>query len=495
MSKKKIQYDNLYLSILEKKKKEYEKIIEGYLEKDSESDSDNDRRSCIEIRMNIRELEKKIKDLDEMENKYDYMKIYLDNHEEVYDTSFETLSPNCIRAINRFLSLNFGLCKNEKNLKKRIINCFSLPVAMKIFEYMDLPLNDFDPKFIKFFQPLFTKAFYQKKSVYLKYRLSDGYLCTVGTDVKESTRVDSVDIEKYSKFIVLQKPFLVDKEYGYVYINQVYKWTRDRLINIHEDIYQLFHRNLSTFSNYQNSDFYQYLITKYRGSLLEEDVSKEKFTHLLRKYIFQKIVGGERHLYTLSDYMYPFHETEKYTDIPMKDFHDDEDEIVYKEDSDDDEEEVRMFTFNRYLRTGDNFFDCCYFVPYIYIDNVNHFIDKIFKIPHFIDTIYQWSNWTYYVRKIEVFNKVKKESKVLSNERVKYLLKDQLSPLDSDSHYRYQYVDFKGESISSLLKPIDFCKKFKCRLPIYRPDNLEEEDRGKYIEYFPILSLLNLKRR
>lgn len=337
------------------------------------------RRILYESRYIIREF-------DELSN-------YLKNHEGFYNPKYCTISPIAQRAINHLYRFIFWPSKEDERIQQSIIRKVLSPfVVNKVNQYLVQPNKDVRNECHKKDIIVYHSQSYKyDKEKYLHFDIEDGSLSIdtneecLRTIFGEYKRKGSIYIENIyylmqesmywnsGKIRIELKIIFSDMNILPKYVG---KWDNSWINRVK--------KHKPTKHKFMRTDLYQYLVNE---NLLK--ISKESFILLLKKYLFFKIAYGGRHLFSPTQYK-----------IAYKGPYSDKVEDTYFEESlsDEEDEELRP----KYVKKGDDFFQCCYFLPDLLIERIQEEIDnylsfdylnyKSFYLPSYIDTLYGFIN-------------------------------------------------------------------------------------------------------
>lgn len=457
----KVKYTHLYLSELQ--------INESRIHKKIDRAGDN-REYLLDLFSDLKDTKQAIDD-------YEYLELYLRDHENgCYDTQFVSISPRRVRIINQLFSLLFGLTKTEKKTKKIIMNHLTLPISSKVLDFIGCSMKEYDIKYLKEIDSLSRIS----NTLFYYY---------------DPEKVEEYDVKKM--FSKSKNPY--DSTDEYMNIMDLYQWTKRRMIHIENEMKDIFHENFHEESKYLKSDFYQYLMRRYTSHRLESELSKEDFQNLFCKYMFFKTMEGTYHLCSNSEYRCAH---TAFGESYIDEYNEREDEEYEYEHEDEEEYEEDNYrstyddsTFRRYLRRKDNFFTCSYFIPDVVLDKFDIFMNKILSIPHFMDTLYQWSNWTYTLVKVQRFNKKTAEKVVLNDIQIRHHFQHPMREKDSEFDYMHIYVHWSGEKEISYNHPISFSNKMNCRITLYQSPIEGDEPPKRIKRLFDIYQILNIKKK
>lgn len=445
----KVKYSHLYLSELQIKESKIHKKIDR---------SGDDHDYLLEMFSELKDTKQEIDD-------YEYLEMYLSDHENgCYDTQFVSISPRRVRIMNQLFSLLFGLTKTEKKTKKIIMNHLTLPISCKVLDFIGCSMKEYDVKYLK----------------------EIDYLSRISNTLFYCYHPEEYDVKKmFSKS---------RNSYDTINILDLYQWTKRKMIYIEVEMMDIFHENFHEESKYRNSDFYHFLMRKYPSQRLDSELSKEDFQNLFCKYMFFKTMEGTYHLCSNSEYR-SSHTAfgESYIDEYEEDYEEHEEYYHRYEDEEDGYHcTYDDSTFRRYPRKNDNFFKCSYFIPDVVLDKFDIFMNKILSIPHLVDTLYQWSNWTYTLEKVQRFNKKLGGKVVLNDIQIRHHIQHPMREKDSEFDYMHIYVHWSGEKEISYNHPISFSNKMNCRITLYQPP---DEPLKRRSQDFNIYQLLTIKKK
>ncbi len=393
---------------------------------------------------------------------FEYLKFYLRNHQGLYDIQHESITSEKKRAINDFFKILFGPLDREINyirmMKERIFES-KMDILSKIFAYLDY--SDINPN--EKVNDIYSSLLGHRKK-YLKYDTTDGILDE--TYLVEANTVSGRIVPR-------------TETEGYIDIQPIFYmvhhlFSREEIIN---KIKSIFYHRMRTSGNYHKTELYEYILKEYPGSTLEENLSKEDFREILKKYLFFEVVDGNEHLHTDTRYLLPFGiKREK----PQKHYEDEEEYDYY-----DEYDEYDSKTFKH----GIEFFECCYFLPDILVERVNIILDEFLSIPKLVDTLYMWSSWSYYLSGISLYDSKEKKS-------IQYTEEDYLeNRIPNNPNVLYHYCCRSGSySTSCSERPETFGRKNACRRPIIRIGiDMREESKSYYMEYLLEIDIRKVK--
>lgn len=128
---------------------------------------------------------------------------------------------------------------------------------------------------------------------------------------------------------------------------------------------------------FMRTDLYQYIVNE---KLMK--ISKDSFIQLMYKYLFFKIAHGGKHLFSPTQYKTAY-----------KGSYSDEGENTYLHNCTEYEDEIDEELSQKYVKKGDDYFQCCYFIPDLLIERMKEDIDNyLTKNSLFLDILYQFIN-------------------------------------------------------------------------------------------------------
>lgn len=427
-------YLNYYQKQIENEKKELE-YLENFgetLEVDDVYREDENiedlKREIISIIYESRYI---IREFDELSN-------YLKNHEGFYNPKYCTISPIAQRAINHLYRFIFWPSKEDERVHQSIIRKVLSPfVVNKINEYLDVEnhfwmRDDVHPlrKGIrteiseKDFCVCLSDRYKYDNEKYLHFQVEDGSLPT------EPFIVHASEVKNKEYFRTIFGEY---KKEGSIYIDNLYYFMRKSMYSnsgkIRTELRIIFSdlnvlpkykgdwdyswgsrvkKHKPTKNKFMRTDLYQYLFNE---NLLK--ISRESFTLLLKKYLFFKIAYGGKHLFSPTQYKktYEGPYSDEVEDTYLGYCHH---SWLLKERNDngypcssritvhDFEDEIDEELSPKYVKMGDDFFSCCYFLPTLLVERIKEEIDDYissdylnynsFHLPPYIDTLYGFIN-------------------------------------------------------------------------------------------------------
>lgn len=367
---------------------------------------------------------------------FDYLKKYIIYNQGLYDTQHLSISLEANKAINEFFRILYGPSQREIDSMRILENHLSISNLYRVIEFIDYPevyKKKMVPKILSKIQRHYSR-------MYLKYT-DEGELTHDFLSESLSLTYETVEIKSIFTYV-------------------------DTLLNkgkLENKIKKIFERYMNSQMSYQKTDLYEFLLKQYPGSTLEENLSKEDFREILKKYLFFKSMDGNIHLHTENEYRLPFGQK-----LPKN--------LEYDEYYDYDEGPTKKFG------KEPDFFKCCYFLPDILIESASIIIDKVLDIPNLVDTLYIWSSWSYCLKSIFYYDYELKTA-------IEYTNEDYLEGrIPNQHHLMYSYRCRSGVIVQVVSdNPSQFSYKNLCRMPLLKIGINEE-----YV-YYPTIDISKVK--